>query len=171
MASRRRRFVRESAIGFRGGAGGQRNGAGGDGMIRAVKTHALLVLLLLGVASCGVLDPRLPAVPAPPSQKPGQVILQVPAGVIDDLAQDSVRQRREEGLAFLDQTRPERVRRILAGQITIGMSEQEVVWAFLSHPTRVRDMGPPGGHTMLWEPERYFVRFDAAGQAVQAGRY
>ncbi len=140
-------------------------------MIRPVKISLLACLLMLAATSCGVLDPRLPAVPPPPSLLPGLVLLEVPMDDVNELAQHSVRERRDEHLPYLDQTKPDQVRRILAGQITVGMNELEVVLTMLSHPTRVRNTAPPGGFSYLWEPHRYFVRFDAAGGAVQAGRY
>jgi hypothetical protein len=140
-------------------------------MIRRVKTTALACLILLASVSCGSLDPRLPPKPPSPNLLPGQVILEVPLDVVDELAQESVRELRDTKLPYLSQTDPERVRRILAGQVTTGMTQMEVLWIFLSHPTRVADLGPPGGTTMMWEPGRYFVSFGAAGQATQAGRY
>jgi len=134
-------------------------------------TNALLLSLWLASAACGVLDPRLPAVPPPPAIAPGLVLLELPEGVVDELAQESVREHREAELPGLQATNPERTRRMLARQVTVGMTYQDVIWTFLAHPTRVRDQGPPGGHTLLWEPGRYFVRFDAAGLAAAAGRY
>jgi hypothetical protein len=140
-------------------------------MIRGVKPTALACLILLATVACGVLDPRLPPKPPPPNLQPGLVILEVPLDEVEDLAQDTVRQLRETRLPFLSQTDPDRVRRILAGQVTVGMTQEQVIWVFLSHPTRVRDLGPPGGTTLMWEPSRYFVRFGAAGQAIEAGQY
>ncbi len=83
----------------------------------------------------------------------------------------SVLAERDAELPGLRQRDPDRVRRILAHQVLVGLTPQEVIWVFLSHPTRVRNQGPPGGHTLLWEPDRYFVRFDQSGRAVAAGRY
>lgn len=140
-------------------------------MIRRVKLSRLACLLLVVTAACGVLDPRLPAKPPSPNLLPGQVILEVPLERVDELAQDTVRQLRENKLPFLSQTDPDRVRRILAGQVTVSMTQQQVLWVFLSHPTRVRDLGPPGGTVFMWEPYRYFVRFGAGGQAIEAGQY
>jgi hypothetical protein len=140
-------------------------------MIRLVKTTALACLLFVATVSCGVLDPRLPPTPPPPNGKPGEVILKVPLDEVAVLTQKTVLDLREAKLPFLSQTDPDRVRRILAGQVTVGMTKQQVLWVFLSHPTRIRDLGPPGGTTFLWETNRYFVRFGAAGQAIQAGQY
>ena len=55
------------------------------------------------------------------------------------------------------------------------MTVQEVVLAVGAHPTSSRDQGPPGGHTLLWEPPsfratwRFWVRLDGWGHTVSAG--
>lgn len=141
-----------------------------DGMIPAVKL-ALACLLLTVSAACGVLDPRLPPQPPAPNLDPGLVLLEIPPEEVGLLAHQSVRESWERGLPELRRRDPDLVRRILAGQVTVGMTEQQVIWVFMSHPTRTRALGPPGGSTYLWEPGRYFVRFGAEAQAIQAGRY
>ena len=140
-------------------------------MIPGVKLIPVVLCVLVASAACGVLDPRLPAVPPPPGIKPGLVLVELPQGVIDRVGQDSVRIHRDNELPGLSQSNSETVRRILARQVTVGMSMQEVIWTFEGHPTRVRYLGPPGGQIMLWEPDRYFVRFDGTGRASSAGRY
>jgi len=139
-------------------------------MIPAVKL-ALACLLLTFSTACGVLDPRLPPQPPSPNLIPGLVLLEISPEEVAEVAHLSVRESREIGLSSLRQADPDRVRRILAGQVTVGMTEEQVIWTFLSHPTRTRALGPPGGSVYLWEPGRYFVRFGAEAQAIQAGRY
>jgi len=56
------------------------------------------------------------------------------------------------------------------------MTLREVVWALVSDPARIRQQGPPGGTTLIWETPggmhgSYWVRFDANGRASDAGSY
>jgi hypothetical protein len=140
-------------------------------MLAPVTNRLAPCLMLLGLLSCTVLDPRLPPVPPPPNRVQGQVLLELPPERAQEYAQDSVVSHRDSEMPVLGRSNPDRVRRIQAHQVTVGMTSQQVIWVFLGHPTRVRDQGPPGGHTLLWEPGRYFVRFDSAGLADAAGRY
>lgn len=146
-----------------------------------MRTHRLLVelflVLVLAVPACSVLDPRLAPVAPPPNQEEGLLLMEVPERLLGAIRSETVLAHRERRLALLGALDPARAERIEAHQIITGMTTEDVVCAFLAHPTRVRNQGPPGGHTLLWEatsfwiPSRYWVRFDETGHAVAAGRY
>jgi len=104
----------------------------------------------------------------------------VPDDLVNDLVEAQTIQRREDALAAVADGRlvlsgPGVVDAIREHRIMTGMTVEEVVWAICSQPTSVRDQGPPGGHTLLWEPQerraarRFWVRFDEWGKAAAAG--
>jgi hypothetical protein len=147
------------------------------------RTCALLLASLAALAACSAVEPKLSPRDPPPNVPRDLLILEVPQHIVDALASWSVVNtlnlsldgaQDRVGIVVLP---PGHAHRILQHQVVTGMTVQEVEWCFLSHPTRVRDQGPPGGHTLCWEPpglnssERYWVRFDETGLAVAAGQY
>lgn len=135
---------------------------------RLLLTCALALAALPGCWS--VLEPTLP-VGAMPKVAPEQVLMQVDVAEVRDNAQLQLDEHLRAHLARerrLPQGQAEAIQR---GFVLTGMSPMEVLWVFRRHPTRIRDNGPPGGHTWYWETGRYWVRFDEGGQLVQAGRY
>ncbi|MGQ0552931.1 MAG: hypothetical protein ACT4PU_06900 [Planctomycetota bacterium] len=144
--------------------------------------RALILLPICTLAGCSLYEPRLPPHDPPPNQVVDTLLLEVPQRAVDALASHTLVRELElelagQGAALgVEALPPGRHERLLAHQVVVGMSVREVIWCFLSHPTRVRDQGPPGGHTLIWEPQglwhaRYWVRFDEAGFANAAGRY
>jgi len=150
-----------------------------------LRISALLLpcLLLSLLAGCAIHEPALWPHDPPPNIPADQVLLVLPEEVVAELAQDEVRTSRQAALDAevtwagrrpLDSARLQRVRE---HTVVTGMSVQEVVWCFEAHPTSVRDQGPPGGHTLLWDPggraagKRYWVRFDGWGRAHAAGQF
>jgi hypothetical protein len=144
---------------------------------------ALLGALAAGSsAGCWAYSPHLYSSDPAPNLPPNQLLLQVPPEVVDAMRQSAEVTKRDLAMSgttsrigFIE-LRPERADAVLEHRVLTGMTPQEVVWCFLAQPTRVRDQGPPGGHTLLWEPlgfwqYRYWVRFDETGHAVAAGVY
>ncbi|MFT7463278.1 MAG: hypothetical protein ACI9EF_001622 [Pseudohongiellaceae bacterium] len=133
--------------------------------------------LLLTTACSLTVAPVLPAVPPPPDVLPGQLLFVVPSRYVETQGMPMVFKDRKVRMPLLLERDPERARQIGAREIVTGMSSQHVIWAFLSHPTRVVDDGPPGGHIMLWEQGpafvrgRYWVRTDQDGTVWSAGRF
>jgi hypothetical protein len=131
---------------------------------------ALLAALLLLPGCWSVLEPTVPR-GAMPKVAPKQVLLQLDADVVADHAQAQIDQHLQVNLAR-DRHVPEGLAEAIQRRyLRTGMTPMQVLWVFRSHPTRIREQGPPGGHTWYWEPGRYWVRFDELGQLVQAGRY
>jgi hypothetical protein len=143
----------------------------------------LAAALASTLAGCSAVEPKLSPRDPPPNIAPDQLLLHVPKEAVDalaseevvrtlDLALDGAQER--IGIVSLP---PGHAQRILLNQVVTGMTEQEVIWCFLAHPTRERLQGPPGGRTLCWEPpglgstDRFWVRFDETGQAVAAGKY
>jgi len=144
--------------------------------------HALLLGLLLAAAGCGALEPEIPPRDPPPNIPADLLLIEVPQSAVDALATQAVVRTFDLALAGAQDKLgiialpTGHAQRILLHQVLTGMTEQEVVWCFLSHPTRVREQGPPGGKTLLWEApgmggDRYWVRFDENGLAWAAGLY
>lgn len=136
----------------------------------------------LALAACSALEPRLDPHDPPPNLPVGSLLLTVPQRAVDALADrrvvDELDLALEGAMARIggDALAPGHDALILAHQVVVGMPVREVIWCFVAHPSRVRDQGPPGGHTLLWEPiglhhDRYWVRFDAQGLAVAAGTW
>lgn len=141
-----------------------------------MKTSALLSLLFLAGCSWSV-RPVVPPV-APPPNVPGEVLLlTVPDAYVEDLRSPQVEAHLASELPRLEASEPLRAEQVQRHEILTGMSSQHVVWAFRTHPTRVLDDGPPGGHTLLWgqgspfDNGRYWVRLDEWGHVTAAGRY
>jgi len=140
----------------------------------------LLAAALL--AGCAVDGPRLHPLDPPPNIAEGLVVFSVPEDLHDLLSEASTLELREVTLAAVADGR-----RVLSGpgvadaianrRIETGMTVDEVVLAVGSQPTRVRDQGPPGGHTLLWEPHglsahrRFWVRFNEHGEVTGAGTH
>lgn len=138
---------------------------------------ALFVGLLLTPACSLTVGPVLPVVPPPPDVVPGQLLFVVPSAYVEAQGVPSVFKDRRDRLPDLLKRDPERVRQISSREIVTGMSSQHVIWAFLCHPTRIVDDGPPGSHIMLWEQStafirgRYWVRTAKDGTVWSAGRF
>jgi hypothetical protein len=157
--------------------------AAGAPIARRLLVAALLFCGLLPAGGCSALEPQLSPRDPPPNIAPDQLLLEIPQSVVDAMATQAVVHTLDLALAGAQEKLgiislpPGHAQRILLHQVVTGMTEQEVVWCFLSHPTRVREQGPPGGHTLLWEPpgyqqgDRYWVRFDENGVAWSAGLY
>jgi hypothetical protein len=142
----------------------------------------LSVLVILGsqlvITGCGLfLGPVLPPVPPAPDVLHGQLLFVVPANYVVRQGMPSVFKHRKAEMPSLLKRDAELVRQIMAHEIVTGMTSQEVIWSFLSHPTRIVDVGPPGSHIMLWDQGtpfvrgRYWVRTDEDGEVWSAGRY
>lgn len=145
-------------------------------MMLGVKTTPLLFALLLLPGCCWTVAPVLPSLAPGPFVPDNQVLFVVPDDyVLATLSPEVLRHRDVElpQLASLDR---DRVQQIRSHQIVTGMTTQEVVWAFLSHPTRSEDHGPPGSHILMWDTGRfvtgrYWVRTDQWGKVAAAGRF
>jgi hypothetical protein len=152
--------------------------------------HAMKRLLLaLGVAlpalapgCCWATEPQLYPYDPPPNIPAGQLILQLPDDVVASMRTDHVAD--ELGSILLgdalkigyEPITEERRKQILAHQVVTGMTLREVKWALVSDPARIRDQGPPGGTTLIWETPggmhgSFWVRFDDEGRAADAGGY
>jgi hypothetical protein len=156
-------------------------------MMAGVRNLIVMTVVLGLLAGCWAVSPQLDPHDPPPNVPDGWLLLEIPEGVIEALGDASVLADRDRALLYHDATRAELIR---SHQLVTGMSAQEVIWVFGSHPTRVRDQGPPGGHTMLWVLPRglgfgqatvavledgtgrgnYWVRLDGRGLVVAAGR-
>ncbi|MCB9897749.1 MAG: hypothetical protein H6825_07085 [Planctomycetes bacterium] len=132
---------------------------------------AVLLPALAALPGCFVLSPALPPVDPPPNIAPHQVVLQVPESAVARLSRPYEKAQRELALAKLDATDPELAAAVRERRVETGMSAEYLIYIFESHPTRVYQQGPPGGHTQGWEPGRWFVRLDEFGRVVSAGRY
>jgi len=151
-------------------------------MMGSVNARLSLAAVCLAVllAGCGAAEPQLYPFDPPPNIPAGQDLMDVPDDLVNDLIEAQTIQRREDALAAVADGRlvlsgPGVVDAIREHRIMTGMTVEEVVWSICSQPTSVRDQGPPGGHTLLWEPQerraakRFWVRFDEWGKASAAG--
>lgn len=134
------------------------------------------------LGGCYATEPVLYSADPPPNIPGGLVILQVPHEAIatmhsrhvaDELGSVLVGDAVALGYEPLSE---ERRQQILSHQVVTGMSLREVKWALVSDPARIRQQGPPGGTTLIWEtPGRlhgsFWVRFDEYGRASDAGSY
>ena len=133
--------------------------------------------MLLTPACSLTVGPVLPAVPPPPDVVAGQLLFVVPSLYVESQGMPTVFKDRRKKLPALFKRDPERVRQITSREIVTGMTSQHVIWAFLSHPTRIVDDGPPGSHIMLWEQGtafvrgRFWVRTAQDGTVWSAGRF
>lgn len=142
----------------------------------------LLVLAVPALLGCVFAKPELYPLDPPPNIAVGQVLYTVPDDIVAALADSEVALAREQGLAAVAAGRrqlssPDVEASIHAHQVTTGMTVEEVVWSVGSQPSSVRDQGPPGGHTLLWQPpgwmgdRRFWVRFDEFGKVSAAGTH
>ena len=142
-------------------------------MSRAPVRRRLLpcaLLLALAPGCWTVLEPDLP-IGAMPRVEPNQVLMQIDIDEVRDLAQMQVDRHLQAHLARERRVQEGLAEAIQRGFVRTGMTPRQVLWVFRRHPTRIRDNGPPGGHTWYWDRGRYWVRFDEGAQLVQAGRY
>lgn len=144
---------------------------GGVKILSAVPPSSLLAVLAAAFLSAGCGWPLEPTVPVGGPQRvdEGQLLFVLPAEVAEAGSQRSVREHRQAALDRDQKVRKAEV--ILRRHVITGLTAIEVLWIFEQHPTRVRDHGPPGGHTWYWDPSRYWVRFDEMGLAIQGGRF
>jgi len=145
-------------------------------MMAGVKTLTLLSALLMLPGCCWTVAPVLPPVAPGPFVPANQLLFTVPDDYIEATLSPEVLRHRDSELAQLAALDPERAQRVRRHEIVTGMNTQEVVWAFLSHPTRSEDHGPPGSHILMWDTGlfvtgRYWVRTDQWGQVASAGRF
>ena len=149
-------------------------------MMARMSGRLLFACVALLLAACRANEPSLYPFDPPPNIEPGQELLVVPADLIPVLADGQTIQLRESALDQVADGRrvltgPGIVQAIRAHRILTGMAVEEVIWAIGGPPTRVRDQGPPGGHTLEWEVaafqrnQRFWVRFDENGRATAAG--
>ena len=139
-------------------------------------------LLGLALGGCFATEPQLYPYDPPPNVPPNQLILQLPDKIVESMRCEHVAD--ELGSILLgdalkvgyEPITDERRKQILSHQVVTGMTVREVKWALVSDPARVRDQGPPGGTTLIWETPggvygSYWVRFDDEGRASDAGGY
>jgi len=150
---------------------------------RVLRAVALSFGLALLAGGCSAVEPQLSPIDPPPNIPKGLLLLEIPQSAVDAMSMQSVVRTLDLALAGAQgklgtiALPAGHSKRILLHQVVTGMTEQEVVWCFLSYPTRERNQGPPGGVTLLWEPpgidqgDRYWVRFNEDGLAWAAGHY
>jgi len=166
------------------------------GVRNPIPMVALVAALAGSLAACWAVSPQLDPHDPPPNIVAGMLLLQIPDAVIELMADEAVLADRDRVLAtdgdgagaYAEE--PTRAQQIREHQVVTGMTAQEVIWAFGCHPSRTRDQGPPGSHTLLWELPRglgfgsasvgvsedgtghgnYWVRFDERGLVAAAGR-
>jgi len=151
---------------------------------RALVPALLPAALLAGAAlgGCYATEPVLYPLDPPPNVPEGILILQVPHDIVATMHSISVAD--ELGSVLLgdalqigyEPISEERRKQILSHQVVTGMTLREVKWSLVSDPARIRQQGPPGGTTLIWETPggehgSYWVRFDAYGLAWDAGSY
>jgi hypothetical protein len=142
----------------------------------------LTAACLLAALACATPESALHPFDPPPNIAPGQPLFTVPDDLVAELAEATTLALREatlqaaaEGRRIFSGANVEAA--IRAHRIETGMTVDEVVLAVGSQPTKIRDQGPPGGHTLLWEPpgsathRRFWVRFDQDGHAMGAGTH
>ena len=153
-------------------------------LLRLLWTAALrpaaLALPLVALPACNFWEAQRHPLDPPPNIAPGQELITVPGFMVEALSEPETAHVREAELQAVaegrrSQVEPNNAEAVRAHRILTGMTKQEVVLAVGSHPTSIRDQGPPGGHTLLWEPPgfratwRFWVRFDEWGKASAAG--
>ena len=131
----------------------------------------LLSLLLLTAVSCGVLAPRLPPKLPPPNLPRGVLVLELTDAEAARLETRDVVEVREAGLEALARADPAMAAHVLAHRVVTGMRVREVLWSLSGHPVGVRELGPPGGQILLFQPGRWYVRFGDEGTVVDGGHY
>jgi hypothetical protein len=156
------------------------------GLFRALLRARIAVLcgVLVGGAlgGCFATEPQLYPFDPPPNIPPDLLLLEVPDEAVSSMHSAHVDD--ELGTVLLgnalkvgyEPISDERRAQILAHQVVTGMTLREVKWALVADPARIRDQGPPGGTTLIWETPggiygRFWVRFDDYGKAADAGSY
>ncbi len=142
----------------------------------------LAAACLLAALACSTPESALHPFDPPPNIERGQPLYTVPEDLVAELAESTTLALREATLQAAaggrrNFTGPHVEAAIRAHRIETGMTVDEVVLAVGSQPTKIRDQGPPGGHTLLWEPvgsaahRRFWVRFNQEGRAMGAGTH
>lgn len=131
----------------------------------------LLSLLLCGGVACAALSPRLPPKLPPPNLPRGVVVLDLTDDEAATLTQPNVVEVREAGIEELAREDAAVAAHVLAHRVVTGMRVREVLWSLTGHPTRIRELGPPGGQILLFEPGRWYVRLGGEGTVVDGGRF
>jgi hypothetical protein len=153
--------------------------------LRRALVPALLPAALVAAAAlggCYATDPVLYPFAPSPNVPEGLLILQVPHEVVESMHSTHIAD--ELGSVLLgdalkigyEPITEERRQQILSHQVVTGMTLREVTWSLMSDPARIRDQGPPGGKTLIWETPggmqgSFWVRFDDDGHAWDAGSY
>jgi len=152
-------------------------------MMAAMRARLPLAACLAALlCCCGGVEPNLYPFDPPPNIPDSQELIQIPEEVVTAIADAQTIQLREDALAAVAEGRrvlsiPGALEAIRSHRILTGMTVEEVVWSIGAPPTRVRDQGPPGGHTLMWQPpsllarDRVWVRFDEWGKAAAAGTH
>lgn len=138
---------------------------------RAGALIACVLVVSAALPGCWSLTPELPALDPPPNIEVGQLLVEMDPDVIEGWERPLVRAWRDKELPAVAAVDRQLAQHVLNHRIVTGMESRHVVWAMLAQPTRVVDQGAPGGHTLCWEPDRYWVRLDEHGHVVSAGRY
>jgi hypothetical protein len=152
------------------------------GLMRLRLDCLLVPLLGALVPGCDVWSPQMHPLDPPPNIAPGQELIVIPDDMVEALGEPETLHVREAELQAVAEGRrsaiePKNKDAVREHRILTGMTVQEVILAVGSHPTAVKDQGPPGGHTLLWEPpswkatRRFWVRFDEWGHSAAAGTH
>lgn len=145
-----------------------------------MRRSALVLLLSCIAAGPGCfwsVKAVLPPVAPPPNVPTDVMLFTVPDDLVQSLRSPAVEAHLAFDLPRLEADDPERAAQVLRHEVRTGMTAQQVIWAFLCHPTELIDQGPPGGHTLLWgqgapfAEGRFWVRLDEWSRVVSAGRY
>jgi hypothetical protein len=146
-----------------------------------MNAHAVLLLVVaLALPACISDEDSLYPHDPPPNLPPGITLLELPQAAVESLTMPRVADELAKLLIGqelgLDRPTlpPERRDDVLAHRVVTGMTVREVVFCFLSDPSRQRHQGPPGGTVLIWEPRdrrlaSYWVRFDENGRSADAG--
>ena len=145
-------------------------------MMAGVKTTPLLLALLLLPGCSWTVAPVLPPVAPGPFVPEHQLLFTVPDDYVEATLSPEVLRHRDVELGRANRPAGAHDQQVRRHEIVTGMTTQEVVWSFLSHPTRSEDHGPPGSHILMWDTGlfvtgRYWVRTDQWGKVAAAGRF
>ena len=150
--------------------------------LAALLPGCILALPTSATISPEASTPALYPLDPPPNIADGQELIVIPDAVVAAMAEPETMHLREATLQAVTEgrlvlTAPGRADAIRAHRIVTGMTVEEVILSIGSQPTNVRDQGPPGGQTLLWQPtgllaaQRFWVRFDEWGHASSAGSH